>query len=41
MNGILTGTTTPAESESEVNANEGVLHIPQSSRTGASLSEAV
>ena len=31
----LTGTTTPGKNESGSNSNERVLHIPQSSRTGA------
>ena len=29
INGTLTGTTTPGQSEPESNGNEGVLHIPQ------------
>ena len=33
--------TTPDQSGPESNSNDGVLHIPESSRTGASLSEAV
>ena len=35
---ILAGTTTPGLSRPECNHNERVLHIPQSSRTGASTS---
>ena len=38
INGSLTGTTTPGLNRSESNDNEGVLHIPQTSRTEASLS---
>ena len=38
---ILTGTTTPSRGGPRGNDNEGVLHIPQSSRTGSSLSETV
>ena len=30
-----TGTTTPDQSGPESNSNEGVLHIPQNSKTGA------
>ena len=41
IDGILTGTTTPSKSGPWNNDNEGVLHIPQSSRTGASPSVAV
>ena len=37
----LTGTTTPDLSGPGSNGNEGVLHIPQSSRTEASPSDAV
>ena len=37
--GALTGTTTPGQSEPESNGNEGIHHIPQSSRTGASPSD--
>ena len=33
---MLTGTITPDQSGSGSNDNEGILHIPQSSRTGAS-----
>ena len=33
------GTTTPDKSGYGSNGNEGVLHIPQSFRTGASLSD--
>ena len=35
----LTGTTTPRQSGPESNDNEGVLHIPQSSRTEVSPSD--
>ena len=38
IDGTLTGTTTPGQSVPEINGNEGVLHIPQSSKTGVSLS---
>ena len=34
-------TTTPNQSGQGSNDNEGLLHIPQSSRTGASPSDAV
>ena len=34
--GTLSGTTTPGQSGPGSNGNEGVVHIPQSSRTGAS-----
>ena len=33
------GTTTPGQSEPGSNSNGGVLHIPESSTTGASLSD--
>ena len=36
MDGTLSGTTTPGQSEPMSNSNERVLHIPQSSRTGTS-----
>ena len=39
--GSLTGTTNPGQSQHESNGLKGVLHIPQSSKTGASLSNAV
>ena len=35
----LTGSTTPGQSGPRSNSNEGGLHIPQSSMTGASLSD--
>ena len=35
IDGTLTGTTTPGFRELENNDNEGVLHFPQISRTGA------
>ena len=41
MSGTLTDTPTPGQSELWRNDNEGVLHIPQNSRTEASLSDAV
>ena len=37
IDGILTGTTTPGQS----NANGGVLNIPMTSRTEASLLDAI
>ena len=37
----LTGTTTLGQSEPESNSNEGVFHIPQSSRTGVSSSHKI
>ena len=36
---ILSGTTTPGQSGSGSIGNEGVLHIPQSSKIGASPSD--
>ena len=39
--GTLTSTTTPGQSEPGSNGNEGVLHIPQSFRTGASPSDSL
>ena len=33
IDGTLTSTTTPGHSKPGSNGNEGVLHIPQSSRT--------
>ena len=36
IDGILTGTTSPGLSGTGSNSNEGVLHIPQISRTRAS-----
>ena len=38
--GTLSGTSTPDESGPGGNGNEQVLHIPQSSRAWASLSDA-
>ena len=35
IDGILTDTTTPDQSGAGSNDNEGILHIPQSSMTGA------
>ena len=40
IDGILTSTTTPGLSEPENNGNEGLLYIPQRSKTGASPSDA-
>ena len=37
----LTGTTSPGQSRPGCNGNEEVLYTPQSSRTGASSSDAV
>ena len=39
IDGILTGTTTLGQRRPRSNDNEGVLHIPKSSRTGISLSD--
>ena len=39
IDGILTSTTTLSQSESGSNDNEGVLHIPQSSKIEASPSD--
>ena len=39
LDGILTGTTTPGQSELEINCNEEVLYIPQSFKTGTSRSD--
>ena len=39
--GTLTGTNTPGQSGPGNNSNDGVLYIPQTSRTGASLTETV
>ena len=39
MDGTLTSTTTPGQTGAESKGNEGVLHIPQNSRTGASQSD--
>ena len=41
IDGTLLGTTTPEQSGPRSNGNEGVLQIPQSSRTRASPSDAV
>ena len=41
MNEILTNTTTPGQIEAGNNGNDELVHITQSSRTGALLSEAV
>ena len=41
IDGTLTGTTTPGQSEPESNGNEGLLHIPQSFNTVASLSDSL
>ena len=39
LEGTLTGTTTLDHSEHGSNGNEGVLHIPHISRTGATPSD--
>ena len=39
ISGTLTGTTTSSQSGPGSNGNEGVFHIPQSSRTETSLSD--
>ena len=39
FNGTLTDITSPGQSGPESNGTEEVLHIPQSSRTGASPSD--
>ena len=39
IDGTLTSSTTPHQSEPESNDNEGVLYIPQSSKTGNSPSD--
>ena len=41
IDGALTGTTTLGQSGPGSNGNEGVFHIPQSSRTEASPSDTV
>ena len=41
QDGTLTGTTTSGQSGARSNSNEGVLHIPQSTRTGTSLWDVV
>ena len=41
MEGTLIGTITPDQSGPGSNVNEEVLHIPQSSKTGDLLSNAV
>ena len=38
INKTLSGITTPGPSGTESNENEGVLHIPEISKAGASLS---
>ena len=38
---LCTGATTPAQSGPGSNGNEGVLHIPQGSRTGTSPPDAL
>ena len=40
IDGTLTGITTPSQSGSGINSNEGVLHIWQISRTGSSSPDA-
>ena len=39
MDRIQSGATTPGQSGTEGNGNEGVLHIPQISEAAASLSD--
>ena len=39
INGNLTGTTNPDQSGPGSNGNEGLLHIPQSSKAGAMPSD--
>ena len=39
--GSLIGTTIPGESGSGINSYESVVHIPQSSRSGASPPDSV
>ena len=41
IDGSLTGTTNPSQSGSESIGNEGLLHIPQTFRTGTSPSDTV
>ena len=41
IDGTIEGITTSGQSEPGSNGNEEVLHIPQSSRTGTSLSDIV
>ena len=41
IDGTLTGTTTLGQSGPESNSNQGVLYIPQSSRSGDSPSDTV
>ena len=41
IDGTLTGTSTPGQSESGNNDNDGVFQIHQSSQTGASASDTV
>ena len=41
MNGTFKGTTTPGPSGPESTGNEGVFHIPQTSKSGASPSNVV
>ncbi len=38
---LFIGTITPSQSGPESNSNEGVLHIPQNSKSGASRSDFV
>ena len=40
IDATLTGTTTPTQSGPGSNGTEGVLHIPQNPRVGASPSDA-
>ena len=39
IDGTLIGMTNPSQSRPGSNGNDGVLHIPQSSSTGASSSD--
>ena len=41
IDGTLTDTTTPSQNGPGIKDSESVLHIPQSSGTGASLSNAI
>ena len=41
IDGTLIGTTTPGQNGLGSNDNEGILHIPQSSKDGASTWNAV
>ena len=41
IGGTLTGTITPGQNEPGSNVNKGIIHMAQSSRTGASPSDAL